>query len=515
MPDAVLYIILILFIVLLVLSSALMIVQSRSKSAEIDSLRDELAEKRQNAQTEAESLKQELLMSAEKEALKLRKEVEQEHKEARAELQLLERRLFQKEESLERKIEHSEERSRELLVREAELERHRKEIDQLNTHAREELERIARLTTSDAQSILLKRVESETRHEAASLIRRVEEEAKAEADRRARKIVSLAIQRCAVDQAAEAMVSVVPLPSDDMKGRIIGREGRNIRAFENLTGVNLIIDDTPEAVVISGFDKVRREIARMALEVLVADGRIHPGRIEDVVARARLDVESKIQEAAERAVEEAGVVGLHPELHKVLGRLLYRASYGQNCLNHSVEVSHLAVLMAAELGADTEVCRRAGLLHDIGKAADMEMEGPHHHISRDLALRFGESRAVAHAIEAHHEDIAPETVEAVLVQVADALSASRPGARRETLENYVHRLEKLEAICDSFPGVEKSFVMQAGRELRVMVQPEAVSDHDAEVMAREICRRIDEEVQHPGQIKVSVIRETRAVEYAK
>jgi ribonuclease Y len=398
---------------------------------------------------------------------------------------------------------------------ETHVEQERAEAQRLQTEAREELERTGRLTASEAQAVLLRRVESEARHEASTLIRRIEDEARLEADKRARKIVTLAVQRCAVDQAAETMVSVVPLPSDDMKGRIIGREGRNIRTFENLTGVNLIIDDTPEAVVISGFDKVRREIARIALEALVADGRIHPGRIEDVVTRARADVESQIVEAAERAVEETGVIGLHPELMKMLGRLLYRASYGQNCLNHSIEVSHLAVLLAAELGADVEVCRRAALLHDIGKAADVELEGPHHHISRNLAIRYGESRAVAHAIEAHHDDITPETVEAVLVQVADALSASRPGARRESLENYVKRLEKLEAVCDSFPGVEKSYVMQAGRELRVMVQPEIVSDERAEDIAREICRRIDEEIQHPGQIKVTVIREKRAIEFAK
>ena len=476
---------------------------------------DEVENLRRSALAEADSIKREFMIEAENEALKTRKDIERENREARAELQRLEHRLFQKEENLDRKLDLCEKRDRQLAEKDVEVQQSRAGIEAAQLEARLELERVAHLSSAEAQSLVLKRAESEARHEASCLIRRIEEETRAEADKRARKIVSLAIQRCAVDQAAETMVSVVPLPSDDMKGRIIGRDGRNIRAFENLTGVNLIIDDTPEAVVISGFDKVRREIARMALEDLVADGRIHPGRIEDVVARCRIEVEGRIQEAAERAIEETGVIGLHPELIKMLGRLLYRASYGQNCLSHSIEVSHLGALMAAEMGASVEVCRRAGLLHDIGKAADTDVEGPHHHISRDMALRYGETKAVAHAIEAHHDDIQPETVEAVLVQVADALSASRPGARRESLENYVKRLEKLEALCDSFPGVEKSYVMQAGRELRVMVHPEHVTDEQAEIMAREICRRIDEDVQHPGQIKVTVIRETRAIEYAK
>ncbi|MCS6859469.1 MAG: ribonuclease Y [Abditibacteriales bacterium] len=466
------------------------------------------------AEREFEAKRKELLLEAKEESHRLRQEVERESRERRQELNRLERRLAQREEGLERRLQGLEKRERHLTLREQELNRAREEVMALREKERQELERIAGLTSQQAKEMLLKAVEEESRQEMALLIRKLEERAREEADKQARKIVTLAIQRCCVDQAAETSVSVVPLPNEDMKGRIIGREGRNIRAFESLTGVDLIIDDTPEAVVISAFDPVRREIARTALEALVNDGRIHPGRIEDVVLKARAQVESKIREMGERACLETGVT-LPLPLMEMLGRLHFRSSYGQNVLAHSIEVSHLAAMMAAEVKADVTVARRAGLLHDLGKAVDHKMEGTHVSIALDLLRRYNENERVIHAVEAHHGDVEPIYVEDILVMAADAISSSRPGARRESLETYVRRLEKLEEIADSFPGVDKSFAIQAGRELRIVVKPDEVDDLLALQLSRDIAKRIEQEVQYPGEIKVTVIRETRAVDYAR
>ncbi len=470
---------------------------------------------REQAEKDIETKKKEILLEAKDEAYKLRAEIERENREKRAEIQRLERRLTQKEESLDRRLDNLEKREKALSAREQENARIREELDALLEKQRAELQRIAGLTVEEAKSLLLKMVEEESRHEAAKLIRDIEEQAREEADKRARDIITLAVQRCAVDQTSETTVSVVPLPNDEMKGRIIGREGRNIRAFETLTGVDLIIDDTPEAVVLSAFDPVRREIARIALSNLISDGRIHPGRIEETVAKATAEVEEQIRQAGEHAVFETGVTALDPEIVKLLGKLKFRTSYGQNVLDHSIEVSHLAGAMAAELGANVLLARRAGLLHDLGKAVDFEVEGPHAVISADICRRYNEHPEVVHAVKAHHSDEEPETVEAVLVSVADAISASRPGARRETLETYVKRLQKLETIADSFAGVEKTYAVQAGREIRVLVKPQEIDDLAAAKLARDTARKIEEEMEYPGQIKVTVIRETRAVEYAK
>ena len=442
--------------------------------------------------------------------------MERENRDKRAEIGRLERKLAQKEETLDRRVDGLEQKEKSLQERTIDADRLRTELQNLLERQRIELARIARLPENEARTLVLKAVEDETRHEAARLISQIEAQAKEEGERRARNIITLAIQRCAVDQTTETTVSVVPLPSDDLKGRIIGREGRNIRAFETLTGVDVVIDDTPEAVIVSSFDPVRREIARIALSSLVMDGRIHPGRIEEVVERAQLEVEEKMREAGERAVLETGVSGLHPELIRLVGRMRYRMSYGQNILTHSIEVSSLCVSIAAELGANVEISRRAGLLHDLGKV-DYENDQPHALISRDTMLKYGEPAEAAHAAGAHHNDIEPETVEAVIVQVADAVSAARPGARREMLESYVKRLQKLETIGDAFPGVEKTYAVQAGREIRLMVRPGEIDDLAAIELARAAAKKIEEEMasQYPGQIKVTVIRETRAVEYAK
>jgi ribonuclease Y len=474
----------------------------------------ETQEKVAAAEREFESKRKEVLLEAKEESHRLRQEVERESRERRQELNRMERRLAQREEGVDRRLQGLEKRERTIQNREQELNRLHEEANALREKERQELERISGLTSEQAKEQILQEVGEESRQEMALLIRRLEEQARDEADKQARKIVSLAIQRCCVDQAAETSVSVVPLPSDDMKGRIIGREGRNIRAFESLTGVDLIIDDTPEAVVISAFDPVRREIARMALSTLVNDGRIHPGRIEDVVLKARSQVESKVKEMGERACLETGVTLATP-LVEILGRLHFRSSYGQNVLAHSIEVSHLAAIMAAEIKANVNVARRAGLLHDLGKAVDHTMEGTHVSIALDLLRRYNENERVVYAVEAHHGDVEPLHVEDVLVIAADAISSSRPGARRESLETYVRRLEKLEEIADSFPGVDKSFAIQAGRELRIVVKPEEVDDLLALQLSRDIAKRIEQEVQYPGEIRVTVIRETRAVDYAR
>jgi len=469
----------------------------------------------EDAKKQSEAIKREGLLGAKEEIHQLRNEVERESRERRNELQRMERRLLQKEEVLDRKSEQIERREESQQRKELETEKLKEDLAEIQKKQMSELERISSLSWEEARQFLLSEVEKEIKVETAHLIKDLESQAREEAEKRSREIITYAIQRCAADVVAETTVSVVPLPSDEMKGRIIGREGRNIRTLETLTGVDLIIDDTPEAVLLSGFDPIRRETARIALEKLILDGRIHPARIEEMVDRAQKEVEQTIREVGEQAAFEVGVHNIHPELVRLLGKLKYRTSYGQNVLRHSVEVSHLAGSMAAELGADVLLAKRAGLLHDIGKAVDHEVSGPHVSLGADLARKYKESPEVVHAIVAHHGDEEPQTVEAVLVQAADAISAARPGARRETLEAYIKRLEKLEHIADSFEGVDKSFAIQAGREIRIMVKPEKVDDANSIQIAREISKRIENELQYPGQIKVMVIRETRAVEYAK
>lgn len=468
-----------------------------------------------NAEKEFEAKRKRLLEEARLEAQRLRGEIEQEIKDRRSDLQRQERRLQQREESLDRRLEFLERKERDLINREREIQRQREEVHRLLQEQRKRMETLAQMTTEEARNMLLRQMDEELEFEYAKRIRQTEENIRLEAEKRAKKIIALAIQRCAVDQVSELTVCTIPLPNDEMKGRIIGREGRNIRTFENLTGVDVIIDDTPECVVLSSFDPVRREVARIALTNLVNDGRIHPGRIEEEVEHAREEIERQIREAGEQAIFETGVTGLHPELVRTLGKLKFRTSYGQNVLEHSIEVCRLMALLAAELGADVNIAKRAGLLHDLGKAIDYEIEAPHHDISVDLCRRYGESPEVIHAIEAHHGDVEPQTIEAVLLQAADAISSARPGARKEVLENYIKRLRQLEEIGDSIPGVEKTYVVQAGREVRIMVKPEEVDDTKAVLLAREVARRIEEEVPHPGQIKVTVIREVRAVEFAK
>ena len=467
------------------------------------------------AEDDSKRIHKEKLLEAQEEIHKLRTESERENKERRSDLQKFERRVIQKEEILDKKLQNLEQKETSLGDKLKNVAKKEEEIEAIKTQQLEKLESISGITSDKAKEIILTNAERDVRREMSIMIKEIESQAKEEAEKKSREIIGYAIQKCAADHVAETTVTVVNLPNDEMKGRIRGREGRNIRTLETLTGIDLIIDDTPEAVILSGFDPIRREVARIALEKLIADGRIHPARIEEMVDKARKEVENIIKEYGEQAAFETGVHGLHPELVKLLGRLNYRTSYGQNVLKHSIEVAHIAGIMAAEIGADIRLAKRAGLLHDIGKAVDHEMEGTHVEIGMDLLKRYKESKEVIHAMSTHHGDYEPQTIEAVLVTAADAISAARPGARRETLEAYIRRLEKLEEIANSYEGVDKSFAIQAGREIRIMVKPENVSDEDIHLLARDMTKRIEDELEYPGQIKVSIIRETRAIEYAK
>ena len=490
-------------------------VRKRTAEKEIGSAEEEAKRIINESIKSAESKTREMLLEAKDEIHKSRAEFERENKERRADLKSQERRLQQKEESLDKKLDAHEKKEEDLAKKVEAVQQQQAEVAAIKRSQLEMLEKISGLSQEDAKAYLLRNVEEEVRHETAVKIKEIETQMKDEADQTAREIIATAIQRCAADHAAETTVSVVPLPNDEMKGRIIGREGRNIRTLETVTGVDLIIDDTPEAITVSSFDPVRREIARRALEKLIADGRIHPTRIEDMVEKAKREVDQVIKQEGERATFETGVHGLHPELVKILGRQKYRTSYGQNVLNHSIEVAHISGLLASELGEDITLAKRAGLLHDLGKAVDHEMEGSHVQLGVELARKYKESPAVIHAIEAHHGDVEAHTVIACLVQAADAISAARPGARRENVENYIRRLEKLEELTSSFKGVEKAYAIQAGREVRVMVKPEDVSEDNMVLLARDIAKKIESELEYPGQIKINLIRETKAVDYAK
>ncbi len=507
-------------IIIAVVSSVIMFrkgIEHRKKiaEAEIGSAEQEGQRIVSEAEKIAERKKREALFEAREEIHKSRVDLEKEVKERRIEIQRTERRLQQKEETYEKKVETLEKKEEGLNRQIKEIDSRQQEIESLYQQQLEKLENISGLSVDEAKEYLLKNIEGEVKHEAAILVKDIYEKAKEESSRKAKEVLSTAIQRCAVDHSSDITVSVVALPNDEMKGRIIGREGRNIRTLETLTGIDLIIDDTPEAVILSGFDPIRREVARIALEKLIADGRIHPARIEEMVEKAKKEVETTIREEGDRATFETGVYGLHPELVRLLGKLMFRTSYGQNVLNHSKEVAHLAGLIASELGEDVTLAKRAGLLHDIGKAIDHEMEGSHVSIGADLCRKYNESDLVINSILAHHGDEEPTSVIAVLIQAADSISASRPGARRETLESYIKRLQKLEDIANSFVGVDKSFAIQAGREVRIMVKPEDVSDEGMVMVARDIVKRIESELDYPGQIKVNVIRETRTIDYAK
>ena len=491
------------------------LIRKKTAESKIKSAESEVARIIANAKKEAENVRKEELLKAKEEILQNKNELDKEIRERRGEVQQQEKRLFQKEETLERRSENFERKEKELEKNAQELERKRSLLDEIYNKQIEELQRISGLSRDQAKAILLEQLSKKLNDEKAAIIKAVETETKENANKKAKEIIGYAIQKCAADHTSETTVSVVALPNDDMKGRIIGREGRNIKALETLTGIDLIIDDTPEAVILSGFDPLRREVARIALEKLIEDGRIHPAKIEEMVEKAKEEIEETIKEEGERAILETGVHGLHPDLVKLIGKLKYRTSYGQNVLTHSIEVSNLARIMAEELGLDPKVARRAGLLHDIGKALDHDMEGTHVEIGVDVLKKYKENELVINAVQAHHGDVEPKTLEAVLIQAADAVSASRPGARRETLETYIKRLEKLEEIADSFEGVEKSFAIQAGREVRLIVKPEKVSDSEMITMAREVAQKVESEMEYPGQIKVNVIRETRAVDYAK
>lgn len=468
-----------------------------------------------DSEKNAEAIKKEAILEAKEEVHRIRNDFEKESRERRNEIQRLERRIIQREELLDKKSEAIENKEEVLNKKQQDINEKAASIDELYDKQREELEKLSNLSSDEARELLLEETKKEIRHDLAVMIKDMESKAKEEADKKAKEIISTAIQRCAADHVAESTVHVVSLPNDEMKGRIIGREGRNIRALETLTGVDLIIDDTPEAVILSGFDPIRRQVARIALEKLIIDGRIHPARIEEMVEKAKQEVENDIKEEGEQATFETGVHGLHQELVKLLGRLKYRTSYGQNVLKHSMEVAYLAGLMASELGMDPTLAKRSGLLHDIGKAVDHEIEGPHALIGSEMAKKYHESSVVVNAIAAHHGDVEYESIEAILVQAADAISAARPGARRETLEAYIKRLEKLEEIANSYEGVEKSYAIQAGREVRIMVKPEDIDDYGCIEMSKNIVKRIESELEYPGQIKVNIIREVRAVEYAK
>ena len=467
------------------------------------------------AKIEAENLKKEEIFKAKEEIMASRKELDQEIKERRGEVQKQEARLIQKEENLEKRSDNFEKREIELENQMQDLEKQKEELEKLHNQEMIELQKIAALTKEEAKERLLSEMEKELVAEKAALIREQDQKAKETVNKDAKEMLCYAIQKCAADHSQETTVSIVALPNDEMKGRIIGREGRNIKALETLTGIDLIIDDTPEAVVLSGFDPLRREVAKIALEKLIDDGRIHPAKIEEMVEKAKEEVENTIKEEGERAVLETGVIGLHPDIVKLIGKLKYRTSYGQNVLNHSIEVSNLARIMADELGLDTKLARRAGLLHDLGKALDHDMEGTHVEIGVEILKKYKENPLVVNAVEAHHGDVEPQTLEAVLVQAADAISASRPGARRETLEAYIKRLQNLEEIADSFDGVEKSFAIQAGREIRIIVKPDKISDDQMTILARDVAKKVEAEMDYPGQIKVNIIRETRVVDYAK
>lgn len=490
-------------------------IRKRIAESKIGSAEVEVRKMLEVAKKDAENIKKEEIFKAKEEIMNARTDLDKEIKERRGEIKVQEKRIIQKEEALEKRSETYERKEKELEKKHNEIDARKKELDDAVEKQLQELQRIAGLTVENAKKYLLNEVEKQIKKEKATLIRELEEKAKEEANKNAREIVSYAIQKCAADHTSETTVSIVSLPNDDMKGRIIGREGRNIKALETLTGIDLIIDDTPEAVIISGFDPLRREVAKLALEKLIDDGRIHPAKIEEMVEKAKEEIAEKIKEEGERALLETGVVGLNPDLVKLIGKLRYRTSYGQNVLNHSIEVSNLARIMAEELGLDSKIARRAGLLHDIGKALDHDMEGTHIQIGVDVLKKYKENELIINAVEAHHGDIEAKTIDAVLVQAADAISASRPGARRETLETYIKRLEKLEEIADSFDGVEKSFAIQAGREIRIIVKPDKIDDNEMTLMSREIARRVENEMDYPGQIKVNLIRETRAIEYAK
>ena len=491
------------------------VIRKKIAESKINGAEEEAKKLVELAKIEADNLKKEEIFKAKEEIMNARNELDKEIKERRGEIQKQESRIIQKEENLERRSDNFEKKEKDLEREEQNLNERKQDVENLYTEQMKVLQDIAKLTQEEAKDQLLKSVEQDITSEKAALIRDLTQKAKDEALKNGREIVAYAIQKCAADHSAETTVSIVPLPSDDVKGRIIGREGRNIRALETLTGIDLIIDDTPEAVILSGFDPLRREVARIALEKLIDDGRIHPAKIEEMVEKAKQELAETIRSEGERAALESGVIGLNPELIKLLGKLKYRTSYGQNVLNHSIEVSNLARIMAEELGLDAKLARRAGLLHDIGKALDHDMEGTHVEIGVEILKKFKENPLVINAVEAHHGDVEPQTLEAVLVQAADAISASRPGARRETLEAYIKRLENLESIADSFDGVEKSFAIQAGREVRIIVKPEKISDDQMTLLARDVSKRIEEEMDYPGQIKVNIIRETRVVDYAK